>query len=83
MTESLLGIQLEAGSLRFSPVPHPDWSSYSIRYRYRSATYHIVVRGSDAHTVVLDGQDQPGLRVRLVDDNHDHHVAVTFQVPRS
>ena len=84
IVESLLGLRLEAGQLRFQPVLPADWDGFSMSYRYRSTWYRINVRQSDAIPqthVWLDGEAQADGRVALVDDGAEHSVEV--EQPRS
>jgi cellobiose phosphorylase len=81
MTESLLGLHLEVDQLSFKPIQHPEWSSWRVRYRFRSTWYHITFSVAERHTVAVDGEDQPGLHVRLSDDGRDHEVVVTCPKP--
>ena len=41
--ESLLGLEIRGNTLRIRPCPRRDWTSYGIRYRYRSTVYAIRV----------------------------------------
>jgi len=80
ITESILGLRLSVDRLRFEPCLPPAWPSYTVHYRYRETVYHIVVHNDadngGATRVVVDGTDQPGDAVQLVDDRRDHHVEV-------
>jgi cellobiose phosphorylase len=77
IVESLLGLRLEAGKLRFAPVLPDDWDGFSLDYRHRNTLYRITLRQSLAGTtsrVRLDGIAQPDGYVTLVDDGVDHIV---------
>ncbi|MBN2301685.1 MAG: cyclic beta 1-2 glucan synthetase, partial [Lentisphaerae bacterium] len=83
--EVLLGVELHNDHLRLTPrLPSDNWSSYSIRYRYRETTYHINVRKSDdlptgaGICIVMDDIEQPDNRIQLCDDRHDHYVNVAI-----
>ncbi len=80
ITESLLGLRLEAECLRFMPCLPPDWPEFKIHYRYRESFYHIVVRNAGGGRVVgrvlLDGVEQPDHSVRLSDDREQHNVEI-------
>ncbi|MBC8021886.1 MAG: cyclic beta 1-2 glucan synthetase, partial [Burkholderiales bacterium] len=82
MVESLLGLALEKGSLRFTPCLLQDWSGFSMRYRYLDTFYDIEVRQaavgttSSAPRVTVDGIAQADGSVRLVDDRAAHQVLV-------
>ncbi|MDE3210841.1 MAG: cyclic beta 1-2 glucan synthetase [Pseudomonadota bacterium] len=84
MVESLLGLRLEAGQLRFAPVLPASWSGYAMRYRYGETWYQIEVRQVDAGAepwVALDGATQADGRIPLRDDRGEHRVAIEY--PRS
>ncbi len=78
--ESLLGVRLSGDQLTFDPCIPVMWKSYRIDYRYRSATYHIVVQnsgtGSGVRSIVVDGTFQDDKCIHLVDDSGDHQVVV-------
>ena len=90
--ESLLGLRLEVDKLHFRPCLPAHWPSFTLHYRYRETTYHIVVtqrpRVDEATTtadgvvttVRVDGTEQPGAVVPLVDDRRDHHVEIDVHV---
>jgi cellobiose phosphorylase len=84
IVESLLGVTIDDGRLRFAPCLPADWTAFAMRYRYRGTTYRIAVRqtlaGPDAEihatTVAVDGVEQPDRSVTLVDDGAEHDVLV-------
>ncbi|HSI34959.1 MAG TPA: glycosyl hydrolase family 65 protein, partial [Tepidisphaeraceae bacterium] len=86
ITESILGLRLSVDRLRFEPCLPAAWPSYTVHYRYRETVYHIVVHNhadrGEATRVVVDGTDQPGDAVHLVDDRRDHRVDVFPGVQR-
>ncbi len=91
MTESLLGLRLEADRLRFAPCLPAEWKSYKVRYRYRDTVYHIEVRqvaagtGGSGNTggtsVTLNGAVLAGDALPLIDDRREHTVVVTVPAP--
>ena len=89
MLESLLGLRLEGNKLHLAPCIPADWPSYTVRYRYRETTHHIVISQagpdegevSDWMSVTMDGAHQEGRFIRLADDQRDHHVEVRFRCP--
>ena len=85
ITESLLGLQREADTLRFVPCLPAHWPSFEIDYRYRETSYHIVVTqaGGDAGVsrLTLDGAVQAEQVLLLVDDQQAHRVEVTVGAP--
>ena len=82
VVESLLGLSLEKGCLRFTPCLPASWSGFTMRYRYRETFYDIEVRqavpgaASPATRVTVDGAAQADGCVRLVDDRAAHAVRV-------
>jgi cellobiose phosphorylase len=96
MTESLLGLRLEAARLYFAPRIPSNWDSFKVHYRYRKTVYHITIlrlpnEGLDeeldeelgeesAPGIVLDGVRQPGEFLSLIDDMKEHSAIVEFRV---
>jgi len=87
LVESLLGLKLEAGALRFNPCLPAGWKGFSMRYRHSETTYHIKVVQTQTDTgeteVTADGLDQKDGTVRLVDDRREHAVQVRVNAPVS
>jgi cellobiose phosphorylase len=81
MIESLLGLRLEAGKLRFAPVLPEDWEGFTMDYRHRGTLYRIHLRQSDAgttSTVWLDGVAQADGCIPLADDGAEHSVELNW-----
>jgi cellobiose phosphorylase len=90
MLETLLGLTLEEGTLKFKPCLPADWKEYKIHYRYRETAYHIqVVQTADGKQdeereggaaidpiVTVDGVLQAAPEITLVDDRVEHGVEV-------
>ena len=79
MLESLLGLRLEVDKLHLAPCLPPDWRAFTIHYRYRETVYHIratCLTSGFGMTVVVDGIEQPGPVIALVDDRREHSVEV-------
>jgi cellobiose phosphorylase len=79
IVESLLGLRLEVDRLSFKPCLPPDWQSFTLSYRYRETTYAITVRragAGDGVRIVVDGVEQDGGSIRLVDDREPHTAEV-------
>jgi cyclic beta-1,2-glucan synthetase len=84
IVESLLGLRLEAGKLRFAPVLPPEWDGFRMDYRHHDTLYRINLRQSASGTaaaVWLDDVLQTDGRIALVDDGMEHHVELNW--PRS
>jgi cellobiose phosphorylase len=79
--ECLLGFTQIGDTLRIVPNVPGEWPSFTIRYRFRTATYVITVtspaqvRGYDA-IVTVDGEVSTDGSIRLVDDGREHIVHV-------
>ncbi|TAM60282.1 MAG: cyclic beta 1-2 glucan synthetase [Rhodanobacter sp.] len=79
IVESLLGLRLEAGHLRFAPVLPAEWEGFTLSYRHRDTWYRIALRQSAAGTaggVRLDGVAQADGRIALLDDKAEHRVEI-------
>ncbi len=80
ITESLLGLRLEAGQLRFAPCLPPEWPGFSLRYRYYQTLYAINVRQTSSADqnilVTVDGRVQAAGAIDLVNDLQEHQVEV-------
>ena len=78
--ESLLGLSLEGDTLHVSPCVPADWTSFTVRYRFRETVYHITVLQTSVQDggprLTVDGVDLPGPSFRLVDDRRSHAVEV-------
>ncbi|MBK1724809.1 glycoside hydrolase family 94 protein [Thiocystis violacea] len=78
--ESLLGLRLEGERLRIEPCLPADWDGFRLSYRYRETHYHIAVtqltEGEGGPRVSVDGIQQAGLAIPLVDDRQAHAVEV-------
>jgi cellobiose phosphorylase len=82
--ESLLGLRLEGDRLRIAPCLPPDWTGFTLRYRYRATPYEIRVRqtgplasGDNGRPrMTLDGVEVAGPTLLLVDDTQAHLVQI-------
>ncbi|TFH40048.1 MAG: hypothetical protein E4G96_08215 [Chrysiogenales bacterium] len=81
--ESLLGLRLEKETLHMEPCLHSDWDSFKVHYRYRNTVYHITVikifEGSGETGLTIDGKQQQGSSLPLVDDREEHSVEVRIR----
>jgi len=81
IVESLLGLRLEAGHLRFAPVLPAEWEGFTLDYRHRETLYRVELRQGDAGTfpaVRLDGELRADDRIPLLDDGVEHHVELDW-----
>jgi cellobiose phosphorylase len=83
--ETLLGIELAVDELRFTPKAPLDWKFFKLDYRHRETVYHITcVNVSGAWKVppkiFLDGVEQSGAVLKLVNDRREHFVDVKFEL---
>jgi cellobiose phosphorylase len=79
--EAMLGFQRRGDTLRVSPCIPRSWPQFEVSYRYRSATYRIVVdnsagTGRGVRSVELDGERVPNDALPLVDDAKTHDAVV-------
>jgi len=84
ITESLLGLRLEAGKLFFTPCLPADWEGFKLHYRFRETVYHISVRQvSEASMagIEVDGVAQQDLTVSMIDDRREHTVEFRYGRP--
>ncbi|WP_090192347.1 MULTISPECIES: GH36-type glycosyl hydrolase domain-containing protein [unclassified Duganella] len=74
--ESLLGLTRTATHLKLAPCMPKEWGSFTLSYRYRSATYEIrVAKGAtSAPIMTVDGVPQPDGQIALVDSGRTHRV---------
>lgn len=76
--ESLLGLSRYKDQLHINPCLPPDWTKFTIHYRHAETVYHIlVVQQPDWHgspRLTVDGIDQNGQAIYLVNDLKEHHV---------
>jgi cellobiose phosphorylase len=81
IVETLLGLRLEVDQLRVSPRLPRAWPSLKLHYRHHDTFYHITVQRVGGETaqpvsVIVDGQEQPGATIPLVDDRVEHIVEI-------
>ena len=79
--EEILGFKLRGDKLTIDPVLPHDWPGFSIRFRYQTALYTIVVENPDAVSsgvlwVDVDGERLPDRVIWLHDDGAQHSVIV-------
>jgi cellobiose phosphorylase len=80
IVESLLGLKREGDSLHITPCMPEEWQSFSVNYRHLETVYNItVLQTHDAGsgmTLTVDGVEQAGAVVCLVNDRRPHMVEV-------
>nr|WP_315254222.1 glucoamylase family protein [uncultured Duganella sp.] len=74
--ESLLGLTRTATHLKLEPRMPQEWTTFSLSYRYASATYEIrVAKGpTSAPIMSVDGVPQPDGLIELRDSGRTHRV---------
>jgi cellobiose phosphorylase len=82
IVESLLGLSLAGDKLTVAPHLPPDWDSFRMHYRYRSASYAITVTVGDTAAFSIDGRELEGNVITLADDRREHAVALRVVRPR-
>jgi cellobiose phosphorylase len=81
IVESLLGLRRETDRLRIEPCLPAAWDAVTVHYRYRETLYHITIlqrSGSSGVRVTVDGVEQGGGAISLVDDRREHAVEVSI-----
>ncbi len=85
IVESLLGLRLDVDKLHCAPCLPENWNEFTVHYRYRESVYHIKIvqhpAGLDGATVTVDGVEQPGNVIQLVDDPQEHSVELRLNTP--
>jgi cyclic beta-1,2-glucan synthetase len=83
--EWILGFRLRGTTLRLEPCIPRAWPHYEITFRYRSATYEIVVENPQGvsrgvGSAELDGMALSGgaAAIPLVDDGATHQIRVVL-----
>jgi len=81
VVESLLGLRRTGDVLHLVPCLPVDWPNFRINYRYRETMYRIDVSQTPIGpvSVTLDGADQPGLSIPLVNDRLEHVVKIAMR----
>jgi cyclic beta-1,2-glucan synthetase len=79
--EVILGLRQSGSILRFVPHIASDWPGYQVTYRYGDTLYHIEVYNpegvySGVKSVTLDGEQQPGSEIQLVQDGGKHEIRI-------
>lgn len=79
--ESILGFNLEVKvgktSLRVKPCVPKAWTEFSIRYRFKTAEYHIhVINSGLVPSIELDGVTLDSDEILILDDGKKHEVRV-------
>ena len=78
--ESLLGLRRDGETLRIEPCLPVSWDGFRLIYRYRGTTYRIQVTqvhaGEGGARVTLDGVEQAGMSIPLIDDRQEHVIEV-------
>jgi cellobiose phosphorylase len=83
--ETLLGVELAVDELRFTPKAPLEWKTFKLDYRHHETVYHITcINASGAWKVppkiFLDGIEQPGAVLKLLNDRREHFVDVKFEL---
>jgi len=81
--ESLLGLRLEVDRLHVAPCLPAHWHGLKIHYRFRETVYHIAITqtpGGEGRvtSLTVDGVEQDGQAIPLVDDQQEHSVVATL-----
>ncbi|MGM9485698.1 GH36-type glycosyl hydrolase domain-containing protein [Roseateles sp. NT4] len=74
--EGLCGLRGEAQGLRVQPQLPSGWSELSAEREFRGARFHLHVRRSGQHRVLLDGEPLPDGLVRGIQPGRDYRLDV-------
>lgn len=78
--QSFLGLKQRGEHLSFNPCLPADWEPCTIAYRYKDTTYNITINCASLRgtaRVTLDGANQSGNSLLLVNDQKPHEVVVS------
>jgi len=81
--ESVLGLQLKVNTLTFNPCIPAEWEHFKIHYRFRETVYHITlgqVKPNGEIRVVVDGVEQAGPLMTLIDDRQEHFAEIAIGI---
>ena len=86
--EEVLGFKLRADSFRVEPNVAREWSSFGLRYKFKSSTYAVKVENPEGAErgvlyVELDGARLESNDIPLRDDGAEHVVTVRMGVRES
>ncbi len=81
IVDSLLGLHVEGGRLRFAPCLPADWAGFNLSYRHGETNYSIALLQSSPggpleDVTTVDGVVQRDSSVELADDGKNHVVEV-------
>ena len=83
IVESLLGLRLEIDRLRFEPCLPASMTQFKVDYRYRETMFRITViqlaGGEGGPGITVDGVEQDGATLQLVDDRVEHVAEVRMR----
>jgi cellobiose phosphorylase len=85
VVRSLLGLRLEVDRMHVARCLPAHWNGLTIRYRFRETVYHIAVAHTrdvcerDATHVTVDGVEQAGQVITLVENHRDNRVDVRYR----
>jgi cellobiose phosphorylase len=79
IVETLFGLHVEVDRLHLKPLLPKAWNSFKLHYRHHETFYHIVVArsgigASQAHPLIVDGQERFEKTILLVNDRGNHMV---------
>jgi cellobiose phosphorylase len=83
--EEIFGFHLRGDKLTMSPCIASTWNGFTLRYRYHSTPYEIVVENPKhvcrgVERVELDGEAVADKVLQLADDGAEHSVRVILGV---
>jgi cellobiose phosphorylase len=86
--EEVLGFKLQVDSFRVEPNVGREWTSFGLRYKWKTSTYAVRVENPEGVergvlSVELDGEILPTNDIPLSDDGAEHSVTVKMGAPPS
>ncbi len=84
ITQHILGIRPDYDGLVIDPCIPPEWKGFSVRRKFRGATYHITVANPNGlskgvRRLVVDGTETDGNKAPIFDDGGEHEIEVTLE----
>jgi cellobiose phosphorylase len=76
IVESLLGLRLEVDKLHVVPCLPAHWPGFKLHYRFRETVYHISVEQDGVASINVDGVEQQGGAIPLLDDHQLHNIDI-------
>ena len=81
--EHILGVKKEGNNLVFDPCIPKNWGEYTVKYRFGTSMYNILVKNQQGvnkgvKSVAVDGNVCSDGKLMLLDDGGEHNVEVVM-----